>query len=179
MTTPKSTGARPHTHAPELRDRDSNDPVPGELALRGVMLALAVGSTAFAASMIGAGDQEPYFAGIEHLRIFAQPTTVLAQKQKKENLALAAASRNGVDYTPVGAVEAAPAPLAGYEVVRADVGSAVIRNPRGAAVRVLKGDVLADAGKIVGIVRQDKHWVVVTSRGYITEKPAAEQPAAQ
>lgn len=146
----------------------------GEFFLRSAGIVLAISATAFAAQMISTPDRVPTFAGAEHLSIFSRPS-VLAARRDLENGALFAARKNGVDYTPVGALDdrTAPVNLAQYSLIEANQTHALIRDPRGSIVRVMRGDVVAGVGRIDSIERHGKRWAVVTTNGIIVESPVA------
>lgn len=139
-----------------------------DLGLRFAGVGLATASIAFAAHMTAESDRAPQINGVEHLAIFAQPTTLAARHARTQ----------GIDYTPIGATPSAAsqtraAPqttLTGYEVLDVVSGAALIRAPDGRATRVAPGERLAGAGRVLDITRAQGKWLVSTEMGLIRER---------
>ena len=142
--------------------------VRGENFLRFTGVALAVGSTAFAARMITDTNYQPQFAGIEHLSIFAKPVRTHTARLDEPDFSRRAA---GVDYTPIGVVKGASHDHAktGYVLLEGSSTDALLRTPRGETLHVTRGSALDTLGRVTAIERRAEHWVVVTSSGAVIE----------
>lgn len=151
----------PKRHLQFLR-RLSLDSSDAGLRLTGLLLA--TGSCAFAAHMLSEPDRQPEFAGLEHLAIFAMPST---RRLPVET----AAGRGAIDYTPIGTPGGKETKilLAGYALLDATAISALIRTPEGAVVRSAPGETLAGGGRILSIHSRGGRWRVVTTRGVIAQ----------
>lgn len=135
----------------------------GETAVRAVGVALAIGSTAFAAFMISDAERKPQFAGIEHLAIYSRPTVIAAQRAQTQ----VADQRSKVDYTPVGSIAEQQEPtIPGFLLLEVRSGAALVQTPN-SIVRVSPGDVLAGLGRITSFERRGEKWVVVTQSGIV------------
>lgn len=145
--------------------RLSSDPSDAGLRLAGLMLA--TGSCAFAAHMLSDSDRQPEFAGLEHLAIFAKPTTPTTRRPPVE----IAAGRGAIDYTPIGTAGGKDTKnlLVGYVLLDATAISALIRTPDGAVIRGAPGETLAGVGRILSIQPRGGRWRVVTTMGVIAE----------
>lgn len=134
---------------------------PAELGLRLSGIGLAAGSIAFAVHMSGQSGA-PRINGVEHLAIYAQPNT-LADRH---------ARANGIDFTPIGAtpIMGSQLTLAGYQLVEVVSGAALIRGPDGRVRRVVVGERLAGAGRVIKFGRIEGKWLVVTDAGLIRER---------
>lgn len=136
-----------------------------DTALRSVGVALAGGSLAFAAHMLSEPDRKPGIVGLEHLAIYAKPTTSTARRPQT-------LARGQIDYTPVGATRGvfSEVNVAGFDLVDAAPGRAVLRTPQGRVTRVAAGERLAGVGEIFSIERRDGKWVVATQAGLIRQR---------
>jgi hypothetical protein len=132
----------------------------------GVVLALC--STFLAAYMISDTGRRPEIPGIEHLAIFSMPSRAKPHAQPSP----AIARTNATDYTPVGAIgkDNNRLALSGFRVLGVSQGSAFVREPHGAVLRVAKGGVLPEGGRVMAVRRQDGQWFVITERGVIGER---------
>jgi hypothetical protein len=168
-----SNSSADHNTAASSQERKASRTPTAEFAVRIATIVLAVGSTTFAAQMISTPDRVPTFAGAEHLMIFARPSTLAAQRNTG-NQSLMAANKNGIDYTPVGSVGGnhSPSAFLKYDVIESNGTTALVRDSRGALIRVSKGDVVTGLGRVQSIARTANRWMVVTSLGVIIEKPA-------
>ncbi len=139
----------------------------GETFVRFTGVALAVGSTAFAARMITDKDYHPEFAGIEHLSIFSKPTRSHTAQLDPDFSRRGA----GVDYTPIGVVNSASQGRSktGFALLEASAGAALLRAPSGDKLRVSRGATVEGLGRVTAIERRGERWVVVTSSGAIVE----------
>ncbi|MFI5013170.1 MAG: hypothetical protein ACHQAY_12575 [Hyphomicrobiales bacterium] len=157
-------------------------------------LALAVASGSFAGYMISDTDRQPRFSGAEYLTVFAKLTptgrgaaTSTPQGRpsdratEADDLATASLPRNvlpGADdgaltpaATPIGQPVSAPdatAALKGY-VLRSVFRGAALIESRDGLREVKPGAILPNVGLVTSIEQRDGAWVVVTSKGIITE----------
>jgi hypothetical protein len=136
-----------------------------EIILRGVGVALAAASFAFAFREASAPKDAPQIAGIEHLAIYAK----LALRGSR---AAIRAEKPGIDYTPIGAIPrgARGAMLGAYEIVDASAESALIRLPEGRVLRVAPGDRIAGLGEVRSIRLSAQKWIVQTEGGAIRQE---------
>lgn len=136
-----------------------------EAMLRVTGVALAGGSVAFAAHMLGKADRDPQFVGLEHLAIYARPTSSAPSRYPPLGSA-------EIDYTPVGSTRRnLPETVLGdFELIKASATAATIRTPQGRIARVSPGVKLPGVGEVVSIRRRDNKWVVVTQGGLICER---------
>lgn len=135
-----------------------------DLGLRVAGVALALGSSAFAALMVMDPNRKPEITGLEHLAIYARPTKSVAQKPQLS-------ARANVDYTPVGTTRSAfpDSSLVGYDLLAVSSEEATIRTPQGRVTRVTPGARLPGVGEIVSIHRREGKWVVITQSGLIQQ----------
>jgi hypothetical protein len=150
----------------------------GDVGLMAVGLAAALGSATFAGYMITADNSNPHFVGADHLMIFAQP--IRSTPVAPVRVAGPVPAGPGVDFTPVGTINAAPtdgrgtpnaAPLAaGYVLREARNGIAIVDGPRG-SFEIIAGATLPGAGKVMSIERRAGKWQVVTEAGVIGPAP--------
>jgi hypothetical protein len=135
-----------------------------DFILRSAGVALAGGSLAFAAHMLGDPNRRPEIVGMEHLAIYAKPAR---PAPRPETLA-----RAEIDYTPVGATRGAFSEIdvVGFDLIEAAPGQAVIRTPQGRVTRVAPGARLAGVGAILSIQRRDGKWIVATQAGLIRQR---------
>jgi hypothetical protein len=131
-----------------------------EALLRGVGVALAAGSLAFATREVSRSSTEPDIAGLEHLAIYAKPTSRAPQPRRQDR---------EIDYMPVGVTHsrAASAMLGAYEVVEASSDAALVRLPEGRVQRVTPGAHIAGLGVVTAIRQSAQKWIVVTQAGII------------
>ncbi len=132
-----------------------------ELGLKFTGVALAGGSIAFAAHMMGNPSDQPRITGVEHLAIYAKPARRTAQQPDPPRL--------GVDTMPVGSIrKSAPsAVLAGYELLEASPDWALLRLPEGRITRVPRGGRIGGLGSVVSIEKRGENWALVTEKGVI------------
>jgi hypothetical protein len=145
---------------------------PSGLSVAGTSLALA--SASFAGYMVANSPREPYFGGLEHLALFAQPA---GGKQPP-----ASRSPAPLDMMPVGAIAAAPArsqsavapgPIVRDHVLLGLSGTrALIGTPLGPLL-FGTGDEIPGIGRVIAIERIPRGWSVLTEGGRIVENPAA------
>jgi hypothetical protein len=135
-----------------------------DFILRGAGAALAAASLAFAYQELSALNEAPRIAGIEHLAIYARPSSRVAQIEKRDE-------RPGIDYTPVGATRrrAPGAVLGAYEIIEASPEAALIRLPEGRILRVAPGDRIAGLGDVLSIRQTSEKWIVNTQSGAIRQ----------
>jgi hypothetical protein len=138
-----------------------------EYLVRAATGGMAIASTAFAAHMIADGDRRPEFAGVEYLSIFKRPAVIASGAGNARSVAETVA----VDQSPVGSIArtesgGATSAASHYHVRRASANSALLVTPD-RALRVKKGDRIADLGLIVSIEPRNGKWIVVTQGGEI------------
>lgn len=135
-----------------------------EFALRGAGVGLAAASLVFAIHEASTVVDAPHIAGMEHLAIYARPTTRNAASAVREE-------KPGIDYTPVGStrMRAAAGVLVDYEIVEASAGEALIRLPEGRVQRVTPGSRIAGLGRVLSIRQASRNWVVVTEAGALRQ----------
>ena len=131
----------------------------GEAGLRALGVLLAIGSTGFAAHMIANSDRTPQIAGIEHLAIYARPTRSAMRRVDP--------TATGVDPTPVGAIAESGEPLAGFTLLQASDGAAVVETPGGRRVTLGVGERLEGLGRILAIEKRGQRWVLAAQKGVV------------
>jgi hypothetical protein len=137
----------------------------GEAIVRTLGLLLAFVSADFAVSMILDEDRKPQFAGLEHLAIYARPST-LSQHRVPTAGRIGASPQVEVDYAPVGAIATKGAEPR-YILLEATSKYAVVQGPLG-IVRLARGDALTKLGRVLSIERRTDGWAVVTEGGLIS-----------
>jgi len=137
---------------------------PTEILLKGLGVTLAAASLAFATQQLFGAAHEPRISGIEHLSIYAKPTTHIDRMARQE-------PASGVDYTPVGSTHAKSREvlLDAYELIEASGDAALVRLPEGRILRVLPGSRIAALGKVLSIRQSAGKWQIVTAGGVIRQ----------
>lgn len=145
---------------------------------------LAVGSAAFAGYMVVNPPEKPYFGGLQHLAIFAQPSGSNGPSpgelaSAKERLARDLAQIRNLDMTPIGTIPKSPAkpapsaslPVSPDHALISIVGmKALVRSPEG--VRLYdRGEAIGRLGKFTAVERFGQGWSLVTERGRVVETP--------
>jgi hypothetical protein len=149
-------------------------------------VAAAIGSASFAGFTMTRDNSHPLFGGVEHLMIFAQPSSGLGGDRR---LLLERVTRS-VDYDATGSIDRTPQPRPSADVLGpargddiADATGArakgyVLRfTPKGAMVvdgakgsyAATPGVVVPDMGRILAIQNRNGRWVVMTENGIINE----------
>lgn len=131
------------------------------LGIAGVSLAL--GSVLFAIDMNANTNRKPDIAGLQHLAIYAKPSSTQDKRRT---------TPREIDFAPVGSTRGnfSRIALAGYEVLEASRDHAIIRLPEGRVARVSAGDRLPQIGEIVSIRQRMGKWAVVTSAGVLEQR---------
>ena len=187
---PPLTAARPGVPAPR-----PSQPQPSSLRVfsgadRAIITAgifTAVASAGFATYMVSTNHSRPTFNGIEHLMLFAQPNSgvplpVIARVP-------ATPDDQGIDFTATGTIPgnsgASPEPadtlaaLSGRDgpiikgfTLRGVSGNVAMVEGADGIYRIEPGATLPGAGRVLAIQWRKGKFVVVTTRGLISE----EQP---
>jgi hypothetical protein len=160
MSTPIHRGARKQSSSRGETPRPA--PVArghGEAGLRALGVLLAIGSTGFAAHMIANSDRTPQIAGIEHLAIYARPTRSAMRRVDP--------TAAGVDPTPVGAIAESGERLAGFTLLQANSGAALVETPGGRRVMLGVGEKLDGLGRVLAIEKRGQHWVLAAQKGVV------------
>ncbi len=154
-------------------------------ALSFVGSTLAVGSAAFAGYMMINTPETPYFGGLQHLAIFAQPSGAQTASpgemaSARERLARDLAQMKNLDMTPIGTIPKAPAKPAApsslpvspdYALISLVGRKALVRSADG--VRLYdRGDAIGSIGKFTAVERFGQGWSLVTEKARILEPPA-------
>ncbi len=144
-------------------------------------LAAALASAAFAFYMVSNESTESRVAGVEHFGIFAKPRTAFASVRpgvpdsgRRNPRGIDEA---GVDYTPTGAIPAAPraakTPPAPVRVFTGPDGLAWIATEARGFIRPRTGDFLPSFGRIASISFVGNRWVILSDSGARLEAASA------
>jgi hypothetical protein len=144
----------------------------GDLTLKSVGVACAVGSVWFAAHMVTHQDGGPRVNAMEDFAIFAQPNRIHAVEAAVRAAAIESDARKtgraiSIDMTPIGVVPVNPSPKPApprreVRIVELNAEDALIETPEGYR-RVKIGDEIQEIGKIISIRRMGEYWIVVAS----------------
>ncbi len=156
----------------------------GDLALKSLGVACAVGSVWLATHMFTHQEGGPRINAMEDFALFAQPNRIHAvEAAVREAVAEGAARKTGraitIDMTPIGVATARAAPDAvptptdprrnSTQDLRQDLriaelsdSNALLETPEGYR-RVVVGDEIPEIGKIIAIRRMEGYWVLVGS----------------
>ncbi len=147
-------------------------------------VSIAVGSASFAAYMFVHAPSDPYFGGMEHLALFAQPARIGRPDADAPRAPDLIARSVPMDMTPIGTIVAKPssegrsggkAPaaalpiLAGHALLSLIGSRALIQSPAGARIHAM-GEELPGVGVLRSIEQFDGGWSVVTDKGRILER---------
>ena len=123
------------------------------LTLIGGGVATAAGAVAFA-GYITLADHEPYINGLQHLAIFAQPSTHPARP-----------AATNIDMAPTAAIpHEVKDRAAGYSLVGAQAGLAWLREGN-RIFPVRPGDEPPRLGRIAAIEQREGRWALVNEKG--------------